>query len=247
MIFPNRPFRSCWFKGVCMIKEIDNESNRLLVEIVPPEGHSREEEWNLAHTVQGFRTSQYFYDMHTIDVSKHSNPTIKFVPNIICPTQLLHPDAKAPVRSEERAMGHDIRCVAGLAGLEEPDKWPQQTKTMWEAFGMTGQVVLAPGESFIFRTGFKQAIQAGWGCMLWDRSGMGAMKQIHRLAGVIDETYRGEWFVALCNHANTDRTIKAGDKIVQGVYQERVAAQCPIVDSLEDTDRGTGGFGSTGS
>jgi len=80
---------------------------------------------------------------------------------------------------------------------------------------------------------------------LWDRSGMGAKKIVHRLAGVIDEDYRGEWFVRLVNHSSEVVRVEVGDKIVQGIYTERTEVECPIVPALPETSRGTGGFGST--
>jgi dUTP pyrophosphatase len=164
---------------------------------------------------------------------------------IVCPTLLIHPDAKAPARSKDRAMGHDICCVAGVDFLQEPDTWSSEQRAAWQKMSYDGQVTLQPGESFLFRTGFAQEIQPGYGCLLWDRSGMGAMKRVGRLAGVIDEDYRGEWFVRLVNHSTEPVTIKVGEKIVQGVYQERIEADCPVVSALDTTERGTAGFGST--
>ncbi len=169
------------------------------------------------------------------------------VKQIVCPTKLLHPEARVPLHGSARAAGFDIYCVGGREGLDET-KWDAVQIRAWEQFGERGQVVLAPGQSFLFRTGFQQAIQEGYVCLFWDRSGMGGKRCIHRLAGVIDDDYRGEWFVRLVNLSNEDQTIKVGDKIVQGIYQERIAAVFPIVpagDDLPSTARGDGGFGST--
>lgn len=158
---------------------------------------------------------------------------------------LLHPDAKAPARSKDRAMGHDICCVAGVKFLQTPETWSDEQRRDWRAMEARGYVVIHPGQSFLFRTGFAQAIQEGYACMLWDRSGLGAMKLVGRLAGVIDEDFRGEWFVRLVNHSPVAVTIRVGEKIVQGVYQERIVADCQIVTELDVTERGTAGFGST--
>ena len=166
------------------------------------------------------------------------------VKQIICPTLLLHPKAKAPVRANPFAAGHDICCVAGVEGVDE-QKWDPLQLTQWRAMEREGAVVVDPGASFLFRTGFAQAIQPGHACYLWDRSGLGAKKIMHRLAGVIDEDYRGEWFVRLVNHGRAPVQINVGDAIVQGVYGERIEAECPLVDTLPETARGTGGFGST--
>lgn len=163
---------------------------------------------------------------------------------IECPTKLIHPDAQPPARSSEKAAGHDIRCVAGCIGID-PRLWDEIQRAEWAAMGERGYVDLKPGDSFLFRTGFAQAIQEDHLCEFWDRSGMGGKKRIHRLAGVIDEDYRGEWFVCLVNHSTETHRINVGDKIVQGLYKERIEATCPIVDDLDDTARGEGGFGST--
>ena len=163
---------------------------------------------------------------------------------ITCPTQLIHPDAKAPARGSAKAAGHDICCVAGVHAIN-PDKWDGDQRAEWSAMEERGYVDLYPGQGFLFRTGFMQAIATDHVCVFWDRSSMGGKKMVHRLAGVIDEDYRGEWFVRLVNHSDDLIRVKVGDKIVQGVYQERIEAECPVVDSLEETERGDGGFGST--
>jgi dUTP pyrophosphatase len=165
---------------------------------------------------------------------------------ITAPTVLIHPDAEAPKRGSDGAAGHDIRCVAGLLGIHSKLKWKPDQLAAWAAMGARGYVELKPGESFLFRTGFAQAIPEGYVCSLQDRSGLGAIKRVHRYAGIIDEDYRGEWMVRLTNHHDEAIVrIDVGDKIVQGIYQEYVIADCPVVDLLEDTSRGTGGFGST--
>ncbi len=164
---------------------------------------------------------------------------------IVCPTVLIHPDAVPPKRGNDYAAGHDIRCVAGTVGLENPDSWDGELLGAWDRMASRGHMVLRPGNGHLFRTGFKQAIQPGYACFLWDRSGMGAKKQVGKLAGVIDEDYRGEWFVRLVNFSHSDVVVHTGDSIVQGVYQERVAAACPLVAQLPSTVRGSAGFGST--
>lgn len=164
---------------------------------------------------------------------------------ITAPTSLVHPKAKAPKRSSAGAAGHDICCVAGLHGVDL-SKWKPNQLADWAAMEARGYQELKPGESFLFRTGFCQAIPEGYVCLLWDRGGMGAVKCVHRLAGVIDEDYRGEWLVRLVNHS-TDAIVRidVGDKIVQGIYQEYAIVNCPVVHILPETVRGADGFGST--
>jgi len=121
---------------------------------------------------------------------------------------------------------------------------------LWEAAQAdlkANMFVLEPGGSHLFRTGISMAIEEGHACYFWDRSGMGAFQEVHRLAGVIDEDYRGEWLVKLINLSGVPRKISPGDKIVQGVFQERIEAEFPVVDTLPETARGAGGFGSTGA
>lgn len=166
---------------------------------------------------------------------------------ITCPTQLIHPYAKVPESGSDMAAGYDIRCVAGLDGLENQQDFSAAQLAAWYRFGIDEHVTVQPGESFLFRTGFKQSIDPDYVCLLWDRSGMSVKKGMHKCAGVIDPDYVGEWFVCLTNHSDSPQTIHAGDKIVQGIYQLRVKAEFPLTDSLKDTARGSGGFGSTDS
>lgn len=143
-------------------------------------------------------------------------------------------------------MGYDISCVGGLEGLESPEKWDPFIKIVWEQFGQEGKISIPPRSPMLFRTGFKQAIPKGWGCLFWDRGGLGAIKLVHRFAGVVDSNYRGEWFVRLFNFSNSPVEFAVGDRIVQGIYQQQIHADFPVVDTLDETARGAGAFGSTG-
>jgi dUTP pyrophosphatase len=104
---------------------------------------------------------------------------------------------------------------------------------------------LAPGESYIFHTGLTAAIEEGYCVVLFDRSGMGAKKNIHRLAGVIDSDYRGEWLVCLTNLSHESRLLSAGDNIVQGLVMPVPPLSIIEVDCLDETERGDKGFGSS--
>lgn len=174
-----------------------------------------------------------------------SQVTITACTSIVCPTVLLHTDARPPARAEDFAAGHDICCVGGLEGLEYPEKWSEEQRDQWLQMAKQGYVTLAAGEGFLFRTGFAQQIDPGYECILFDRSSLGAIQQVHRFAGVIDPSYRGEWFVRLHNHSRAAVRIRCGDRIVQGVYLPRVQADCPVVSQLPTSLRGAEGFGST--
>ena len=104
---------------------------------------------------------------------------------------------------------------------------------------------LQPGESHIFPTGLKASIDDGFCVVLFDRSGMGAKKNIHRLAGVIDSDYRGEWLVCLTNLSEQAHMIHEGTNIVQGLVLPVPELSITEVDSLDDTERGCKGFGSS--
>ncbi len=104
---------------------------------------------------------------------------------------------------------------------------------------------LKPGARHLFSTGISVEFAEGHVALLWDRSGLGS-KGIHRLAGVIDSGYRGEWKVALINLSGEDYEIKKGDKIIQCVLQKFEPVDIQEVKELESSDRGADGFGSSG-
>lgn len=242
------PYISRAFLGIWVIIQDRADENELKVMITSPTG-CWSEDWNREHTKAGFLNGTYA-PYRACDPSITTDVITSasyFGELIVCPTQLLHPSAQPPIASDEKAMGYDITTVAGLAGLENLAGWDDAQLAAWLNFEKDGKLVLPANESFLFRTGFRQAIHPGWGCLLWDRSGMGGKKLIHRFAGVIDENYRGEWFVRLFNFNKQAQVILPGDRIVQGIYQRRVRAMCPIVTELDTTDRSAKGFGSTGA
>jgi len=104
---------------------------------------------------------------------------------------------------------------------------------------------LKPGETYMFSTGIAVEFPKGYVALLWDRSGLGS-KGIHRLAGVIDSGYRGEWKVVLVNLTKQPYIIKAGDKVIQCVMQKFEPARIKEVKKLSETSRDAAGFGSSG-
>ncbi|MEX1112394.1 MAG: dUTP diphosphatase [Candidatus Andersenbacteria bacterium] len=105
--------------------------------------------------------------------------------------------------------------------------------------------VLEPGETYMFGTGISASLPDGYVALIWDRSGLGS-KGIHRLAGVIDSIYRGEWKIVLTNLSHEPYEIKAGDKIAQCVVQKFEPVEIIEVAQLTETNRGEKGFGSSG-
>ena len=104
---------------------------------------------------------------------------------------------------------------------------------------------LKPGEVHMFTTGISVEFPKGYVALLWDRSGLGS-KGIHRLAGVIDSGYRGEWKVVLLNTTKKPYKIQAGDKIVQCVMQKYEPVKITEAKQLKASKRGKKGFGSSG-
>ena len=105
---------------------------------------------------------------------------------------------------------------------------------------------LSPGERKICPTGIAMAIPEGFVGLIWDKSGIAAKNGIKTMGGVIDSNYRGEIGVILKNLSEEKYKINKGDKIAQMLIQKIESPEIEEVDSLEDTDRGEGGFGSTG-
>ena len=111
-----------------------------------------------------------------------------------------------------------------------------------------GSVPIAPHETAMIGTGLAAAIPAGYFGGIFARSGL-ASKQGLRPAncvGVIDSDYRGECTVALHNDTDEPRVIRSGDRIAQLVILPFLAAEFEEAGALPETERGTGGFGSTG-
>lgn len=109
----------------------------------------------------------------------------------------------------------------------------------------TESYTLKPGEAHLFSTGIAAEFPKGYVALLWDRSGLGS-KGIHRLAGVIDSGYRGEWKVVLLNTTRKPYAIQKGDKIVQCIVQKFEATKIKEIKTLKESKRGKKGFGSSG-
>lgn len=109
-------------------------------------------------------------------------------------------------------------------------------------------VVLTPGQRAMVPTGLSFAIPSGYEIQVRPRSGLAAKNGITVLnsPGTIDSDYRGEVKVILINLGTENFTISHGDRIAQMVVAPVVQAQFQVVESLSATERGQGGFGSTG-
>ena len=109
--------------------------------------------------------------------------------------------------------------------------------------------VLGPLERTMVPTGLFMALPQGYECQVRPRSGLAAKHGITVLntPGTVDADYRGEIKVILVNLSNETFTIEPGERIAQMVFAKHETAEFEEVESLDETQRGQGGFGSTGT
>ena len=138
--------------------------------------------------------------------------------------KILDPKAQLPVYGTSLSAGADLRAC-----LECP-------------------VVIEPGHSCMIGTGLAMEIPEGYAGFVFARSGMAAKSGLapSNKVGVIDSDYRGEIMVSLYNHSQEPRTVSNGDRIAQIVIAPYVKAIWNVIPELEESERGDGGFGSTG-
>jgi len=132
----------------------------------------------------------------------------------------LHPAARLPTRGSGQAAGLDLYSIE--------------------------DVTLAAGERAAVRTGLSAAIPQGFYGRIAPRSGLTVKHGLDVLAGVVDCDYRGEIVCALINHGREAFTLAAGERIAQLIIEAIITPEPVWVDSLDETARGAGGFGSTG-
>ena len=109
-------------------------------------------------------------------------------------------------------------------------------------------VMIAPGETVFVPTGIVMEVPKGCAGLVFARSSLGAKRGLApaNKVGVIDSDYRGEFFVALHNHGKLPQEIAHGERIAQLLIVPVFTPGFVEVDELSDTQRGSGGFGSTG-
>lgn len=137
----------------------------------------------------------------------------------------LDPRAVAPSYGSEYAAGADLHAI-----LDAP-------------------IIIQPHESVLIHTGIAVAIPVGYVGLVYARSGIACKRDLapSNKVGVIDADYRGEIMVSLHNHGTVDQTVEPNERIAQMVITPIYSSIYEEVDNLDDTERGTGGFGSTGT
>ena len=141
------------------------------------------------------------------------------------PVKVLRPNASLPVRTTAGSVGFDIAAC------------------------LNGDVVIAPGETRMIGSGLAIALPPGYAAFLYARSGLGIKHGMipANCVGVIDSDYRGEIIVGLKNTSSEPFTISDGDRIAQMVVNKCELPELMLTEDLDETHRGCGGFGSTGS
>jgi len=132
----------------------------------------------------------------------------------------LRQEATMPLRGSEHAAGFDVSAAEAAT--------------------------VPAGGKAIVKTGLSIAIPEGTYARLAPRSGLAAKRMINVGAGVVDYDYRGEVGVVLFNHGPEDFPVAVGDRIAQLILEKVCMVGCVMVDTLDETARGSGGFGSTG-
>ncbi len=141
------------------------------------------------------------------------------------PIKKLNPDAVIPTYGSQYAAGADLyACI-------------------------DSNISFQPGETKFIPTGLAMEIPVGYAGLIYARSGLACKKGLApaNKVGVIDADYRGEIMVALHNHSKEPVTIEPKERIAQLVITPYLTAVFEEADELNDTVRGEGGFGSTGT
>ena len=109
-------------------------------------------------------------------------------------------------------------------------------------------ICILPGETKLIPTGLAMEIPQGYGGFIYARSGLASKRGLApaNKVGVVDADYRGEVMVALHNHSAVEQRVAPGERIAQLVITPVLAPAFAEVDTLDETERGEGGFGSTG-
>ena len=116
------------------------------------------------------------------------------------------------------------------------------------AIGDDSKVVLQPGQRALIATGLAMALPPGYEAQIRPRSGLAYKHGISvvNTPGTIDADYRGEVKILLINHGAEAFSVNRGDRIAQMIIAPVTQAVFNVVDELSETQRGAGGYGSTG-
>ncbi len=141
-----------------------------------------------------------------------------------------------------------VQRLAHGADLPLPSYATAQSAGLDLAAAVAEDVTLAPGARQLIPTGLAIALPAGFEAQVRPRSGLALKHGVTVLnsPGTIDADYRGEVQVLLINHGTRPFVVKRGDRIAQMVVAPVTQIAWNIVERLDETERGSGGYGSTG-
>ena len=151
--------------------------------------------------------------------------------------------------TEQNAAEIKIAPLAHAAGLAMPSYATPQSAGMDLTAATENDITLAPGQRALIPTGLSIALPAGYEAQIRPRSGLAAKHGVTVLntPGTIDADYRGEIKVILINFGTDDFCIERGMRIAQMGIARHETVTWDIVATLDETVRGDGGFGSTGT
>lgn len=142
-----------------------------------------------------------------------------------------------------------LKPMDHAVGLNLPTYATDQSAGMDLTAAIEEAIEIAPGERMLIPTGLSIALPKGYEAQIRPRSGL-ALKHgltVLNTPGTIDADYRGEIGVILINLGQEDFTIERGMRIAQMVIAKHESVSWDVVEDLDDTSRGAGGFGSTGT
>ncbi|CAE7428307.1 dut [Symbiodinium sp. KB8] len=144
--------------------------------------------------------------------------------------------------------GHGLCQAMLVKRLSAAAVLPQRGSAAAAGFDLSAAeaTVIPAGDKGVVKTGLSIAIPEGTYARIAPRSGLAVKKMIQAGAGVVDHDYRGEVGVVLFNHGTEDFAVAIGDRVAQLILEKISTAGCHEVESLDETQRGCGGFGSTG-
>ena len=113
---------------------------------------------------------------------------------------------------------------------------------------LESEITVDPGKTAFIPTGIAMEVPKGCAGLIYARSGLACKRGLApaNKVGVVDSDYRGEIMVAIHNHGEYPQTVGNGERIAQMVITPVLTPAYEVVSGLNDTKRGTGGFGSTG-
>lgn len=142
-----------------------------------------------------------------------------------------------------------IKKLENLKELNLPKYETEGSAGLDLVAAIDSDIVIKPGEVQLIKTGIAIALEKGFEAQVRPRSGLALKNQITVLnsPGTVDSDYRGEVCAILINHSKVDFTISRGMRIAQMVIAKHEQAEIVEVSDLDETARGSGGFGSTGT